>query len=409
MRARCAMALLLLGSCGNLLGIEELSGPSSSGDDVPPDDTAPPLADCSVQRVVHLVGGTAGLAWFTLEWPLPEVIASFAPTFAYDDPSLAKLVLGNPHALFARKIGARAIWEGIGTNSQPTAFVAGNNETHTNSPASIVNVVSSGLIAAGASLQSSLEPEIPVLAFLRVDSYGNAVGAPSPVVVPNTEGAIGVFPRIPAAQLRPTPTQLARYGITGATQTGMVNLATQLAFTANAFKLGLIATVIMPAFNDDPHGAFDSGLATQRANELALALDAFYADLAQASETTCGNNGSALSLADNTVLIVTGDTPKNSFDRVGWPDGTPGSLNLMYVRGNGFTKPGWFGSASVMAGMALRTNFNPNTGADDPTVATVTSTNAAYAATLFAIARGNRTAVGQFTSAPFDGVVGSGQ
>ena len=30
-----------------------------------------------------------------------------------------------------------------------------------------------------------------------------------------------------------------------------------------------------------------------------------------------------LSLADNLVFTVTGDTPKNPLQRMGWPDGTP--------------------------------------------------------------------------------------
>jgi hypothetical protein len=129
-------------------------------------------------------------------------------------------------------------------------------------------------------------------------------------------------------------------------------------------------------------------------------LEAFYTDLLPFNELDCGNGGDFLSLADNVVMIVTGDTPKNSFMATGWPDGTPGNANWMYVRSNGFTKPGWFGDVSETG----RTNFDPNTGMP-AMVGIDVSTDAAVAGTLFAIARGDAAAIQPFTSAPFGGVV----
>ena len=47
-----------------ILGIEELNGPGDAGS-----ASGPPPVECQAQRVVHLVGGNGGLAWFTLVWP----------------------------------------------------------------------------------------------------------------------------------------------------------------------------------------------------------------------------------------------------------------------------------------------------------------------------------------------------
>lgn len=119
------------------------------------------------------------------------------------------------------------------------------------------------------------------------------------------------------------------------------------------------------------------------------------------SELACGRGGAALSLADNVVTIVVGDTPKNSFANAGWGDGSPGLANWAYVRSNGFTKPGWFGTIQP----GSRVNFNPTTGAADPTATIADSTAAAFAGALYAIARGDKTKVRLVTAAPFDGVI----
>jgi hypothetical protein len=408
--------VLLLGGCSQILGIGELSGPDDAGaTDAPGGGDAPaPAVDCKVQRVVHIIAGNGGFAWFTLVWPAPAVITSFQPTFAYDDPGNAANATTDPaHPLFARRIGARALWDGLGQDPQPSVFIAGSNETHTSTPQSIVRAPVNGtvgaeLVAAGAALQGSLAPPLPVLAFARDQPYGPAPGAPTTVLVTDVEGAItalratGALTPAIEQQVRPSAAQLASYVAPGAPQAS-VTLATELAFTANAFHFGLIGSVIMPAFNDDPHGAFSGGIAlpAQRANDLATTLDAFYRDLATGSEPLCGRGGNFLSLADNVVLIATGDTPKNSFDNAGWADGTPGGSNWMYLRSNGFTKPGWFGQVTPGA----RTNFEPFTGQLDPMTATASSTAAAFAGALYAIARGDRAAVQAVTPAPFDGVI----
>lgn len=402
--------MLGLTGCNSILGIQDLEGPPDTGPIPPfPGDGPDPTVDCRAQRVVHLVAGSGGLAWFTLAWPVPHVITNFTPTFSFDDPQRAvDQTSDGVHPLFVRVANGRILWEGTGANPHPTVVLAGNNETHTATPQSTTTSGGSALVPLAAALQqSTLAPPLPALVFGNL-LYGTAPGAPAPVNVAanDIDGAIAalqatgaVTPQI-EAQLRPTMDQLATYVPPGAPNS-VVTLGTQLAFTANAFRFGLIGSVMMPAFNDDPHGAWtDPNGATARADQLATMLDTFYRELAVAPEI-CGSGGLPISVADNTVMLVSGDTYKNAFDRSGWSDGTLGNSNLLYVRSNGFTKPGWFGS--IVPGM--RTLFNPMTGALDPMSSTGANTQAGFAAALHAIARGDQTYVSQATNAVYDGLI----
>ncbi|HET9626624.1 MAG TPA: hypothetical protein VFP84_34915 [Kofleriaceae bacterium] len=375
------------------------------------DGGAPTAArvECAAQRAVYLVGGRGGLASFTLAWPAPAVIDGFAPGYAYDSPGRVAS-LGSPaHPLFVRTIGAPAcgLWQGSGRAPQPTAFVVGDNETHRDAPTSVViSPRAGGLIADGAVIQRALAPVIPVVIFLPAGPYGTAADAPAPVMVNTVAAAVAAFAgKIPTAQqaaLVPSAAQLARYVPAGVTPSGVEKtLATQLAFAANAFALGVVGSVVLPALGDDPHTLFDAGGATARADDVAAILDAFYRDLAAASEASCGHAGAPLALADNTVMVIDGDTYKDPFDRAGWPDATPGDSSLLYVRSNGFTQPGWFGAIAP----TTRTSFDPITGALSATTSNADATAAAFAATLYAIARGNTAEVARFTDAPFAGVI----
>ena len=89
----------------------------------------------------------------------------------------------------------------------------------------------------------------------------------------------------------------------------------------------LISTALLPAFNDDPHGVFADGTATARADGLARILDGFYTELAAHTETRCGHAGRALSLADNVVMVVSGDTP-NLSRNASWAGDAP----MPYIR-----------------------------------------------------------------------------
>jgi hypothetical protein len=111
------------------------------------------------------------------------------------------------------------------------------------------------------------------------------------------------------------------------------------------------------------------------------------------------------SLADNVVMVVSGDTYKNPFERAGWSDGTPGNSNLLIVRSNGFVKPGWFGAITP----GTRTNFDPTTGELAPSASPgpnhTPSTTAAQLGLLYAITRGNTAVVAQVSAAPYAGVI----
>jgi hypothetical protein len=236
--------------------------------------------------------------------------------------------------------------------------------------------------------------------------FGTAPGAATPAAVANASGLIDLLVGAGVAtdaQIRPTVAQLARYVPAGATAVE-IELATALATAANAYKFNLLSDLVLPAFQDDPHNGFMGGAETARADNLVQMLDAFYADLQTANEPACGNkDGEPLSFADNTVLYITGDTPKG-FALTGgsWSDGTVSNTNQTFLRSNGFIKPGWFGVIDVVAG--THTNFDVATGAP-ATVGTddATDTSAAWASTLYAVARGDAGSVSTFTSAIFDG------
>lgn len=403
-----AAALLAQGGC-DVEGVGSTLGPSLEGSAPPPSATSSELAvECTAQRAVHIVAGVGSLAWFTQVWPAPAVITGFQPTYAYDSPARAKAVgTEASHPLYARLIGARALWEGRGSAPQPSVFVAGRNAPHTAAPSSIAVQQGTALAAAGAALQTSLQPVLPVLVFAPAGPYVSSVATPAAVTVASVEAAIaalqGLVPPAQAQLLRPSAAQLVRYLPLEASSAELA-LATRLAFTANALGLGLVGTVVMPGTNDDPHNGFDLGVAnaTTRANRLATTLDAFYADLALFREPSCVHAGAALSLANNTVMTVVGDTPKNSFNRAGWGDAVLGLGNWMYLRSNGFTRPGWFGRIAPATG---RTNFHPATGELDASVTAESNAATAFAAALYSIARGDAAAIAPYTSATYSGVV----
>ena len=43
-------------------------------------------------------------------------------------------------------------------------------------------------------------------------------------------------------------------------------------------------------------------------------------------------------------ITIHGDTTKDPLTKGGWPDGTPGNTNVVYVYSAGHLKSGWFGS-----------------------------------------------------------------
>ena len=367
------------------------------------------LPECAAQRVIEVVAGAGGFAWFALAWPVPDVIAAYAPAYAYDDPAKAVLVSGTKagHPLYARMIDNRALWQGMSARPDPTAFVFGTNQTHTSSPQSFQAPSGGDMIALGALAQAPLGAPLAALAFTPA-SYAATSGAPKLTSVTLIDDAIAAIqakrPLTPAeeADLRPSPAIVESW--VGPEPTPRrLQLAQQLLFAANAFRLGLVSTILVPGTADDPHSAFASGDATIGADILARTLDGLYAELAKSFEKTCGHAGKQLSLADNVVLVANGDTFKNPFDKTGWPDGTPGNSNVVFVRSNGFLEPGWFGR---IGSAGTRTNFDPTTGETDGNATIAQSTSAAQLGLLYAITRGNKALVDQVAGGtPYAGVI----
>lgn len=394
-------------------------------------DAGGPLPDCRAQRVVHLVGGMGGLASFTLLWPNPAVIDNFAPAYAYDNPEMAISVGApsggsgaNAHPLYARKLSdGSALLSKRGKAPHPTAFVTTGNQTHTRTPITTrlpdtAGAAGRDVLVTGAIAQMALASAIPVLALSGSAAGGGPPlpstyvpdgGAPPLFAASSVEEVISALkmraPISPALEqeLRPSPAELSTW-VTLAASAPERDLAERLLFTANLLRRGLVGTVFVNALEDDPHGLFtDVTVAAARADGLARILDAFYAKLATADEAACGSGGARLSVADNVVLVVSGDTPKNSFTRSGWPDGTPNATNYLYVRSNGFLAPGWFGAVSPGAG---HQRFDPSTGELQPGGTTTTGDEAApLLALLHAIVRGDATSVKLISTLPYEGVV----
>ena len=157
--------------------------------------------------------------------------------------------------------------------------------------------------------------------------------------------------------------------------------------------------MILPAFRDDPHGAFnDMTTLVKTVTTMGKILNAFYADLMSRDDSTCAGK----KVGDNVVISIHGDTPKTPLDRSGWPDGTPGNTNWTYVFGNGLLKTGWFGGISRTGTV---TGWNPTTGG----TSTLTSAQLAMpasAAIAYAIAKGDIRRVNDFyRGVAIDGVV----
>jgi len=191
-----------------------------------------------------------------------------------------------------------------------------------------------------------------------------------------------------SSQLMPTTADYAKYGLNGA-PTNVMEIGKAMCIAVKAFALGLTSAVIMPAMRDDPHGAFNNmNNLMNNVKILGTIFDAFMSDCAAVPDPSgCGKM-----LSDGVVITIHGDTPKTPLNRSGWPDGTPQNTNWLYVMGNGFTKTGWFGG--IMANGTVN-GFNPADGSNAPYTG-ATLANAASAAALFAVAKGDMRRVTDF-------------
>jgi hypothetical protein len=393
----------------------------------------------TTNRSVHIVAGNGGFAWFNLLWPHVDVAQAGSDQFAYHAPGQGSLLANTDNPLF---LSPQAPWQSYGQRKAVTALMSGSNETHTTRPTSSSTIGTGvGLFAACAALQSTAPTLVPVIG-INMMPYGAAPGAPSIAGVPDADGMVGLFDsaasraggvlsnpsdaslfeayykaylglnaaaprptmvksyttakvaanllgRNLSGQLRPSDADLARYGVNAGSPTKLQDLAKGLITTAKAFQLGLTSCVLMPAMQDDPHGAFaDMGNLLTTVTTLGKILDGFMTDLMAADDPMCAGR----KIGDSVILTVHGDTPKDPLQRDGWPDGTPNNSNWVYILGNGYLKTGWFGG--VKRDGSTKT-FDPDTGAAIDGSANSTAL-AASAAVAYAVAKGDMRRVNDF-------------
>jgi hypothetical protein len=409
-------------------------------------DTA---ACAPTNRSVHIIAGNGGFAWFQLLWPHNDVAAANSATFAFHAPGQQVMATGTDKPF---TLGPQAPFKTIDGKKQMTAFLGGTNETHTQTPSSS-SVIATGtsVFAAVAAMQATNPTLVPVIAIDNAP-FGTAAGAPRVARVPTPADIVGLFNSAAsrtggvleqmadaslydaslkamlglqaaaatpttnrsygtvksasrllgtnlASQLMVTSTDLASYGVTGTTSTKLSDFARTLIITAKAFSLGLTSSVILPAFRDDPHGAFnDMATLVTTVTTMGKVLDAFYADLMARDDATCAGT----KIGDNVVMSIHGDTPKTPLSRNGWPDGTPSNSNWSYVFGNGLLKTGWFGGIARDGTVA---GWDPTTGG----ASTMTSAQLAMpaaAAIAYAVSGGDIRRVNDFyRGVAIDGVV----
>jgi hypothetical protein len=234
-------------------------------------------------------------------------------------------------------------------------------------------------------------------AFLNLNSVA---GRPSVQRVYDTSKvATNLLGRNLATQLAVSAADDARYGVTASTPTNVAEIAHALCTGIKAFALGLTSCLVLPAMQDDPHGAFQN-MTTLAANVKTLGkiLDAFIAD-AMALPDPSGCSGKTL--ADSLVFTITGDTPKTALKASGWPDGTVNNHNLVFAWGGGWLKTGWFGGLDAKG---VLTTWDPATGGAGTQTSQALGTPAA-AAVAYAVTKGDARRVQDFGVTPPQGVV----
>lgn len=407
------------------------------------------VACAKTSRAISVVDGNGGLANWTQVFPHVAAIQSTNAAVAHYALGKGKAGEGFDKPWMH---SPDSPWQ---TNSKwkMTAFVAGTNETHTATPQSAITLGANGMLASIAAIQQADPTLLPVLAVGGI-MFGAAPGAPAVAAVgaPNQlidlfnsaasrallntpdNGALGeayykaflglnaaagrtttakqygvgkvsmnLLSRNLSAQLTPTAADEALFGLTGTTPGAVQNMSRAIITTLKAFSLGLTSYVIMRGFNNDPHGLFAAGDAN--ATTMAVALGKMLNGMHDLAKSKQDPACTSKTLADSITFTVSGDTPKQAFQRQGWPDGTPMNHNLLYVMGNGYLKTGWHGA--VTANNAAD-GWDPATGATGGayTGRGPALGNAAAAAALFAVARGDMRRVRDFyNGGAIDGVV----
>jgi hypothetical protein len=407
-------------------------------------DTA---ACASTARNIHIRDGQGGLSNWTLGFPIPAVINGANAQFSHYaiGKGVAAQGYDKPYSY-----GPDSPWQ-TDAKWKVSAFVAGNNETHTATPTSVSTLGGNSMLASMAAIQQANPTLLPVLTVGGIN-FGAAPGAPAVAAVGAANNLVDLFnsaasrallqaPESGAlaeayykaflglnaaagrstiakqygvgkvsmnllsknlsAQLTPTQADLDLFGVTGTTPGAVTNMSRAMITTVRAFSLGLTSMLVMRGFNNDPHGLFAGGdaQATMVGQAIGKMMNGLYNLAKSRQDPAC----SAKTLADSMVLSIDGDTYKAPFNRGGWGDGTPNNSNLLYVMGGGWVKTGWFGN--IQNGQPVQ-GWDPATGNTGGAYNGAMLGGAAAAAALFAVAKGDMRRVRDFYSGPaIDGVV----
>jgi hypothetical protein len=340
-------------------------------------------------RSIHLIAGNGGLAHFMLLWPHYDVARANNPNFAWQHPGASIEVAGTDRPLV---IGADTPGASLAPQRQMTAFVCGNDETHTNTPLSTTTLNGAGIFSVASALQAGAPSVVPLVTVGNAQA-GTAPGGAAAANVASADGFVALFNSAAsraggllskstdaalykahydafiqlnraanrstthasyttasgaaqflgtnlAAKLAVGPDDLTRYGITGTTRANVTAIGRTFIVAAKAFSLGLTNAVVLPAMSDDPHGLWDSGDEKVVPPQLKGIFDGLLGDL-----TRLVDANTQQALIDDTVITISGDTTKNPLVRPGWPDGGVKGSNVTFVYGAGHLMSGWNGMA----------------------------------------------------------------
>ncbi|HSO40717.1 MAG TPA: hypothetical protein VLT33_49665 [Labilithrix sp.] len=399
---------------------------------------------------IAMSAGNGGLSNFTQVFPFTKVIGS--TNAAYSHYALGK---GIPSVGYDKPFthAPDSPWQAAGTKWKISAFMAGNNETHTGNAMSAVSLGANSMYASAAAIQQANPTLLPVLSVGNI-TFGAAAGAPAVAAVgaPNQlidlfnsaaskallqapengslaeayykaflglnaaagrttvakqygtgKVSINLLSKNLAAQLTPTAADQALFGLTGTTPGSVTNMSNAMITTVKAFSLGLTSMLLMPAWNDDPHGLFAGGDAA--ATVKAVAMGKMFNGLLDFAKSRPDPGCSSKTLADRIVLGIHGDTFKAPFQRNGWGDGTPNGSSVLYVMGNGYLKTGWHGDMDPTAGASGWDQGTGETGGAYTGRGAELGASAA-AGFLYAVAKGDMRRVRDFYNGKaIDGIV----
>ena len=419
----------------------------------------------ALKNSVNIIGGTGGGSWFQLLFPVPRVIKTFNPAFAYDDPTKAMAVTGidGGRELYMRKLpSGQRLWANHGVNKYVSALTCGAPNAHevapvTSGTSTLPNGVGGpiNLFAGMSAIQTSLKATVPTIGikFNNTDMpYGRAPGAAPQSSVADAASMISLFSSAASqvmSRLMTTSNQAA-FDLYYKAFQGLTKTSTRATF-ARAFTDAKVAenllaknlrALLQPTANQS--SIWMGGLAgnekvTAMADSLIVTANAFKLGLtAQVSipvfnddphgafgslanvtnvadatanvlqsfldelKKTNDPNVPGKTLADNVIMTFIADTWKDPFTASGWPDGYTANVNWVYVMSQGLIKPGWFGEVRPDGS----TRYDPATGALAAGTPEPVMRSGAMASILYAASGGDKRRVNDFYNAgSYDGIV----